>query len=127
MQESSDHGVIRPIPGWEPNATPIGPAELPDVLAEHEVVLIHFWASWNGYDRVVDERIHHLLPEFNGAVASFACNFDDANNHKICSDWNVTNVPTIVAFRHGEKRKVVVGVRSRHELRQIVAEILGFE
>ncbi len=36
---------------WNPGTPAETAANLPAVLAGHPVVVIHFWAAWNGVDR----------------------------------------------------------------------------
>ena len=108
--------IYRSIPGFRPSTPPVTSATIEDVLAAHPMVVIHFWAEWNGVDPPMDQSIREIQPDFHPSVYFVSCNIDAPENVDLCNRCNVVNIPFLAVFVGGEQRRGVMGLRSPDEL-----------
>lgn len=114
--------IARPIPGWKPSAPPITGAEAPAVLAQHRVVVVHFWAVWNGHDPVADRELQPLREEFADRVYFCSCDVDHEPSWPFIRECGVLNVPTLACFV--DEERVVCSPRYRYpdHLREVILQ-----
>jgi len=92
-------------------------ADLPTVLAGNPVVVLHFWAAWNGYDRRFDLTLAAIRREFEGRAVFRSIDIDEPELVPFCRACAVVNVPALGFFARGERVETVIGMRSGDELR----------
>jgi thioredoxin 1 len=102
---------------WQPDSPSVTAAELPALLTEEPVVVIHFWAAWNGVERQFEPRFALLRREFEQRIAFRSADVDDPELQEFCRDSEVVNVPALGCFVRGRRIKTIVGARSDDELR----------
>ena len=90
-------------------------------MQHHRCVAVHFWATWNGYDRDFDTRLAPLRIEFADRVEFRSVNVDDDELAGVQISVPVLNVPALGIWRHGVRDQVVVGMRDRDALRRALA------
>jgi thioredoxin 1 len=113
-REETGDGSASPAPS-EP--VPIdGEAELDDVVGEHGVVLVDFYADWCGPCRMLEPIVESLAAETDAAVAKV----DVDANQQLATAYGVRGVPTLVLFSNGEQVEEVVGLEGEAELRALV-------
>ncbi|MFC6614074.1 thioredoxin [Halopenitus salinus] len=113
-REETGDGSASPTPS-EP--VPIdGEAELDDVVGEHGVVLVDFYADWCGPCRMLEPIVESLAAETDAAVAKV----DVDANQQLATAYGVRGVPTLVLFSNGEQVEEVVGLEGEAELRALV-------
>jgi len=124
MPEDVLFEVTRPIPGWIPSTPAVEAASFQELLTEHPAVAIHFWAPWNGHDRLLDRSIQEVAVEFAGRVQFMSCNVDLAENQPLCKRCKVLNVPLVAVFVQGQLRRPILGVIPPAQLaRELVARL----
>jgi hypothetical protein len=110
-----------PVEGWFPSTPPVHEDTFVEVLQAHPIVVVHFWARWNGYDPVTDEQLRRLRTEFAAQVHFRACDVDVRENWELCRTAGVLNVPWIAVFVEGALCASSVRYRKPEELRQCLA------
>jgi len=113
-------------PSWTPTTPAITLDQLPAVLSSHPVVVIHFWAIWNCYDRQLDIRLRPVRAAFGDRVAFYAFDVDvdtEAGN-QFLRGIHLQGVPTIGCFIHGQLYELAPGMRERPTLEGSVREWL---
>ncbi|WP_380678337.1 thioredoxin [Salinigranum sp. GCM10025319] len=104
--------------------TPIhveGDSHLAEVVADHDVVLVDFYADWCGPCKMLEPTVAALARDSPAAVAKV----DVDTNQALASQYGVRGVPTMILFSDGEPVERIVGVRDQSTLASIVAEYAG--
>ena len=106
----------RPIPGFRPSTPTVTAATIDHALGTHRVVVIHFWAEWNGVDVPMDQCIQEICGHFD-AILFVSCNVDSPENTALCKRCKVANIPFLAVFVAGEQRCGIMGLRTTDELK----------
>ncbi|SEW30393.1 thioredoxin [Halobacterium jilantaiense] len=93
-----------------------GQSQLDDVVTDHGVVLVDFYADWCGPCKMLEPVVETIAAETDAAVAKV----DVDANQQLASAYGVRGVPTVVVFADGEQTEEVVGVKGEAEFRAIV-------
>lgn len=116
-QAAAEGEIVRPDPHWKRPAAPeLGSLQLEDLLLQHQAVVIHFWANWNGSDILMDRSLQTVASQWQPRVSFFSCDVDQPENLPLCQKFQVANVPTIVFLKSGRSPQILVGCRSPEEL-----------
>jgi len=108
---------------WVPTSEPIKAADLPAALAERPMVVVHFWAVWDSYDRILDVNLRPLREAMAETVSFRSVDVDDPALVPLCRDCGVANVPTLVAFMDARQAAVLVGVRPAEAIREWIEQL----
>lgn len=87
--------------------------------------IVHFWAPWNGYDRILRERLASVRSQLRQDISFAAFSFDLPENQIHCELYQLLTVPTLIAFREGIEVGRIVGMRDANRLVEEVQAILG--
>src|SRR4051794_37485029 len=68
--------------GWRPGTVPLTVAEVADLIPNHKVVVVHFWARWNGVDRQFASVLDAVRPEFEGRITFRSADVDDPGSER---------------------------------------------
>lgn len=124
MRPGPVNEIPRLLPDWKPSSPSLSPAFLPDLLRQHRAVIIHAWATWNGYDQVMDPTIQLFQSTFGDAAFFASCNVDQQNNWELLRTWSVLNIPALAIYVDGEFRCCLTGCRDVESLRSALSELL---
>ena len=97
--------------GWRPGTVPLTVADVADLIPNHKVVVVHFWARWNGVDRQFASVLDAVRPEFEGRITFRSADVDDPELATFCRECEVVNVPALGCFVDGRRVKTIVGSR----------------
>lgn len=106
----------------EADATPTepihvgGPDEFAAVIADHDVVLVDFYADWCGPCKQLEPIVERLAAETDAAVAKV----DVDRRRQIAGQYQVRSMPTLILFADGEPADRVVGARGYDHLAGLI-------
>jgi thioredoxin 1 len=89
-----------------------GAAHLEELLEEHSVVLVDFYADWCGPCKMLAPTVAEIAAETDAAVLKV-----DIDAHQdLAAEYQVQGVPTLYLFEDGEVRERMVGVQDKATL-----------
>lgn len=92
------------------------------VLDSDRPVLVDFWAVWCIPCKVLLPIIDDLSKKYDGKLRIVKLNVDD--NYDITYKYKIRNVPTLILFRKGKKIAKRVGIASKSDLINWIADKL---
>lgn len=93
-------------------------ANITEVLASEQPVMIDFWATWCGPCKMLSPTVDEVAAEYEGKAVIAKCNVDDAD--EVAMQFRVRNIPTLLFFKGGELKERLVGVVSKAEIAKIL-------
>jgi thioredoxin 1 len=93
-----------------------GSAHLADLTADHDVVLVDFYADWCGPCQMIEPVVESVAASTPAAVAKV----DIDANQALASQHGVRGVPTLLLVVDGETVERMVGVQSEDELTALI-------
>jgi thioredoxin 1 len=93
-----------------------GQSQLTDIVADHDVVLVDFYADWCGPCQMLEPTVETLAAETDATVAKV----DVDANQQLAAAYSVRGVPTLILFADGEPVEKVVGLQGEDQLRALI-------
>ena len=114
-EELTERATKAPAPD-----TPVhveGQSHLEQLVADHDVVLVDFYADWCGPCKMHEPTIETLAAESDAVMAKV-----DIDAHQaLAQQYRVQGVPTLYLFAGGEPVEQMVGVQDKGTLEQKIA------
>lgn len=86
-------------------------------------VIVDFYAEWCGPCQALAPLLHEVAEEFKGRVVVAKVNVDE--NPEVASPFQIRSIPTLLAFKKGQKTHTHVGGMTKGQLVEWVESILG--
>ncbi|SEH17931.1 thioredoxin [Natronorubrum sediminis] len=91
-------------------------AHLEDVVDDHDVVLVDFFATWCGPCQMLEPVLEKLAAETDAAIAKV-----DVDEHQqLAGAYGVRGVPTLALFADGEQVEQQTGALPEDHLRDLI-------
>ncbi len=85
-----------------------------EVLNAQQPVLVDFWAPWCGPCRMLAPILEAVAQHASGKVKVVKVNTDD--NPVLANAYNVSGIPTLILFDHGQIADRMVGLVPKQQL-----------
>jgi len=92
-----------------------------EVLGSNQPVLVDFWAEWCGPCRLLTPTIEELASELGKSAKVGKLNVDE--NTKTAAKYRISSIPSVLVFRAGELVETLVGVQSKQQYRDALAQV----
>ena len=110
---------------WTPSTAAVSADSVQQILRDHPIVAVHFWAPWNrAYDEALDSALLPLYKEFGDRIDFRSLDTDDRQLWSFVQGAGVLNLPAIGFWRNGQRDRVVIGLRSLAAWRETFVEVL---
>lgn len=103
----------------QPNSSPLhieSSDHLAQVVDEHDVVLVDFFATWCGPCQMLEPVLETMATETDAVIAKV----DVDQLQQLAANYGVRGVPTILLFSDGEQVEQHVGALPADQLRQLI-------
>jgi thioredoxin 1 len=86
-------------------------ANFDEVLRNHSLVLVDFWAEWCAPCRMIAPILEELAQEYEGKLLVAKLDVDE--NPKTAMRYRVMSIPTVILFKNGQPVEVLVGAQPK--------------
>ncbi|MGQ9735911.1 MAG: thioredoxin [Thermaceae bacterium] len=95
------------------NSIEVTDATFDQVLRDHPLVLVDFWAEWCAPCRLIAPIMKELAKDYAGRLLVAKLDVDE--NPRTAMRYRVMSIPTVILFKNGEPVEVLVGARPRRD------------
>jgi len=92
-------------------------------IANNELIVVDFWATWCGPCRMVGPVIEELAAQYSGKVTFGKMNVDE--NQTVSSSFGIMSIPTIIIFNHGKEVERSVGAYPKAHIEAMIKRYLA--
>lgn len=86
------------------------------------LVLVDFFATWCGPCKMIAPIVSEIAEEYKGKVKVGKINVDEQS--ELAVRYQISSIPTLILFKEGVAVKVLVGLRSKAEIEELIKENL---
>ena len=93
-----------------------------DEVTSKGVALVDFWATWCGPCKMMAPNVEDIATEYKGRAAVGKVDVDECPN--LATRFGIMSIPTLIVFKDGEKKEVLVGYRLKMQIAEVLAKYL---
>ena len=93
-----------------------------DEITSKGVVLVDFWATWCGPCKMMAPNVEEIATEYKGKVTVGKVDVDECQ--ELATRVGIRSIPTLIVFKDGEKKEVLVGYRLKMQIAQVLDKYL---
>lgn len=93
-----------------------------DEITSKGVVLVDFWATWCGPCKMMAPNVEEIATEYKGKVTVGKVDVDECQ--ELATRFGIMSIPTLIVFKDGEKKEVIVGYRLKMQIAQVLDKYL---
>lgn len=87
-----------------------------EVLKSDVPFLVDFWAEWCGPCHALAPTVEAIAGSYAGKMKVGKLNVDE--NDRVAAKYGIRSIPTLMLFKDGEIKEVLVGNRAKNEIIQ---------
>ncbi|WP_251328444.1 thioredoxin [Haloplanus pelagicus] len=92
---------------------------LDDLLSEHAVVLVDYYADWCGPCKMLEPTVEEIAAETDAVVLKV----DIDALQELAQERGIRSVPTLEFYANGEQAERLIGVQDKADLVEIVENL----
>lgn len=96
--------------------------ELNTLIAEEDVLLVDFWATWCGPCKMLAPVIDSLAEKFKGKVKFAKIDVDD--ERELAMHYGIQSIPTVLIFKNGKLQTTEMGYQPEDVYTGILESLL---
>lgn len=89
-----------------------------EVIKSNTPVLVDFWAEWCGPCHALAPTVETIAQNYSGRMKVGKLNVDE--NEKVAAKYGIRSIPTLMLFKGGEVKEVIIGNRPRNEITSVI-------
>ena len=93
-----------------------------DEITSKGVVLVDFWTTWCGPCKMMAPNVEEIATEYKGKVTVGKVDVDECQ--ELATRFGIMSIPTLIVFKDGEKKEVLVGYRLKMQIAQVIDKYL---
>lgn len=93
-----------------------------DEITSKGVVIVDFWATWCGPCKMMAPNVEEIATEYKGKVTVGKVDVDECQ--ELATRFGIMSIPTLIVFKDGEKKEVLVGYRLKMQIAQVLDKYL---
>jgi len=93
-----------------------------EVLDSNIPVLVDFWAEWCMPCRMIAPSVAQIAEAYAGKVKVGKVNVDDEGD--IAAQYGIISIPTLLVFKDGQLAKQKVGAVPKHEIENLLKDLI---
>lgn len=93
-----------------------------DEFTSKGVALVDFWATWCGPCKMMAPNVEEIATEYKGKVTVGKVDVDECQ--ELATRFGIMSIPTLIVFKDGEKKEVLVGYRLKMQIAQVLDKYL---
>ena len=93
-----------------------------DEITSKGVVLVDFWATWCGPCKMMAPNVEEIATEYKGKVTVGKVDVDECQ--ELATRFGIMSIPTLIVFKDGEKKEVLVGYRLKMQIAEVIDKYL---
>lgn len=93
-----------------------------DEITSKGVVLVDFWATWCGPCKMMAPNVEEIATEYKDKVTVGKVDVDECQ--ELATRFGIMSIPTLIVFKDGEKKEVLVGYRLKMQIAQVLDKYL---
>ena len=117
--------VHRPIRDFRPSTPPVTTSSIDDVLDSRRIVVVHFWAVWNGVDAPMDSALCDIRERLPAGTQLVSCDIDDPDCADFAKTSGVVNVPWLSIYVDGVRHGHVCGLRESDQHLATICDLIS--
>ena len=108
-----------------PTMTPLTNDTFSTFVLAHRFVVIHFWAAWNGTDRVMHRLLDSEIPSLlRDSVMIARLDVDQLAHQELCRQHGVLVTPFLAFYRDGRLIRSVRSMKSHEVITEHFRELV---
>ncbi len=93
-----------------------------DEVTSKGVALVDFWATWCGPCKMMAPNVDDIATQYKGRVAVGKVDVDECPS--LAERFGIMSIPTLIVFKDGEKKEVLVGYRLTMQIAEVLDKYL---
>ncbi len=95
-----------------------------DFIKSNDVVLVHFWAEWNGVDILMKRILLDIEKKYQNSTSFGSVDVDIDDMSQICREVGMVNIPALVYYQDGKYIETTLGLKQKEDIENNLNRLL---